>query len=62
MNKNTYCLVTGILFTIIAVLHALRLALGWEAMVGGWDVPTWVSIVAVIIPGYLAYNGYKFRG
>lgn len=59
MNQRTYLQVTGLLLAVVAVVHLLRAVLGWEASIGGWDVPVWLSWVAVVIAGYLAYSAYK---
>ncbi len=59
MKQKTYLQVTGLLFTVGAVIHLLRVLMGWEASIAGWDVPGWISIVAVVAAGYLAYSAYK---
>ena len=51
----------GILFLIIAVLHALRLLYGWPAVIGTFVVPMWASWVAVVVAGTLSYHGLKKR-
>lgn len=43
----------------MAVLHLLRLLFGWDANIGGWAAPTWVSWVALPVAGDLAYEGRK---
>ena len=60
MNQKTFSLAAGAIFAMIAVLHLLRLLLGWEAIVGGWPVPMWVSWTALVIAGFLAYQGLRF--
>ena len=59
MSTKTYSLTVAVIFGIIAVLHALRILLGWDAAIGGWAVPMWLSWLALIIAGYLSYMGYK---
>lgn len=59
MQQRTYLQVTGLLFTVAAVIHLLRVFLGWEANLAGWVVPGWLSWVAVVVAGYLAYSAYK---
>lgn len=59
MSQKRYITVTGIVFLIIAVLHLLRLLLGWEAVIGGWHVPVWVSCLALVVFGYLAYTAFR---
>lgn len=57
-KRQKYYLITAIVFTIIAVVHLIRGFAGWEANMGGVDIPLWVSWVAVVIAGYLAVRGY----
>ena len=59
LNQKTYLKVTGLLLTVGVVVHLLRILLGWEASIAGWSVPTWLSLVAVVVAGYLAYSAYK---
>jgi hypothetical protein len=59
MSRNTYLFTSGVIFLLIAVLHLLRLIYGWEAVIGGWVVPEWVSVVALVIAGYLGYEGLR---
>ena len=59
MSNKNYSLLTGGFFMIVGILHLSRLLLGWEAMIGGWLVPMWVSVVAVVVTGCLAYQGFK---
>ncbi len=57
MSQKTFSLVAGLIFLLIAVMHGLRLAFKWEAVLNGWPVPIWVSAVAIVIAGYLAFEG-----
>ena len=59
MSQKTFSLVVGLIFLLIAVMHGLRLALRWEAVVNGWSVPMWVSALALLIAAYLAFEGLK---
>ena len=59
MNNKTFPLVTGIVFSVIAVLHLLRIILGWRAEIGGLVLPVWVSWFALVAAGYLAYSAFK---
>ena len=60
MSQKAFSLVAGLIFFLIAVIHALRLALRWEAVVNGWSVPMWISTVALLIAAYLAFEGLMF--
>jgi hypothetical protein len=57
MRQKTFALVAGMIFLVVALMHLLRVALGWQVALGGWTVPMWVSWVALLIAGYLAYEG-----
>lgn len=58
MSQKTFLKTAGVIFTVIGALHVLRLLLGWEAVIGGWDVPRWVSGLAVVLAGYLGYTAF----
>lgn len=57
--KNFYSTVSSI-FSIIAILHLLRIISGWQAVIGGLTIPMWASWVAVVVAGYLAYTSFNF--
>ena len=61
MSQKTFSLAAAPIFAVIALLHLLRLVLGWDAMIGGWAVPTWLSWVALVIAASLAYQGFRLR-
>lgn len=39
MNQKIFSTITLVIFSLIALLHALRLVYGWSAVIGGWEVP-----------------------
>lgn len=61
MNNKMYYRVTASVFAIIALLHAARAVLGWEAIIDGAAIPIWVSYAAVLIAGYLAFRGFTAK-
>jgi hypothetical protein len=61
LSKNTFSLLSGAIFLVVGVAHALRLVFKWEVVVAGWQVPMWVSPVAFVIAAYLAYEGFRMR-
>lgn len=60
MKRHQYFQVVTGIFSLVALTHVLRLVYGWSAVIAGWEVPTWLSVVAVGMAGYLAYQGYAF--
>lgn len=59
LNRNTYMTVTATLFLIVAVVHLLRIILGWHVEIGGLIIPLWVSWLALLVAGALAYFGFR---
>jgi len=43
-----------VVFSLVAVLHVLRLIFGWEVVINGLVMPMWVSVVGIIVAGGLA--------
>ena len=59
MSQRSFSLVAGTIFTIIALIHLLRIIYGWDPVVQGWTVPKWMSWVALVVSGYLGYEGLR---
>lgn len=59
MKDKSYFLVTGLVFLTVSLLHFIRIISGWELKVADFVVPMWLSWAAVVVLGYLAYNGLK---
>jgi hypothetical protein len=57
LNRNTYMTVTSTLFLVVAIVHLLRIILGWPVEVGGVSIPFWLSWLALLASGALAYFG-----
>ena len=59
MSRRRFSLVAGVIFGLIALGHVLRIIFGWSLVVQGFSVPMWASGLAVVILGYLAYEGFR---
>ena len=59
MTPKGYASTSGIIFLSVALAHLPRVIVPWEFRVGGWDVPSWVSLIAVALAGYLSYTGFR---
>jgi hypothetical protein len=59
MTQRTFALITATLFSVIALLHAIRLLRAWQVAIDGAVVPVWISWIGLVIAGYLAYQGFK---
>lgn len=53
-----YALASGVLFSIVATLHLLRVIFGWELRVGSLDIGLSLSIVAVVVLVPLAIRAW----
>ena len=61
MKSKTYFFTVSIVFVAVTSLHFLRIVFDWPARVGNWDVPMWLSWLAVIVAGTLAYHGFRLE-
>jgi len=52
--KKLFTTIAVGVFALVALLHVLRLAFGWEVTIQGSVIPMWVSVLGVIIAGGLA--------
>jgi hypothetical protein len=43
-----------VIFTLMAIVHLIRLFAGWEVVVGGFVIPLWWSALGLVIAGGLA--------
>ena len=59
MSAKNFALVAGIFFLVMAIGHMLRLLFRVHAVVGGWEVPAWISGVAMVVLAFLAYSGLR---
>jgi hypothetical protein len=47
---------TLIILGLVAIVHALRVLMGWSVTVNGSDIPIWVSAVAFLVSAGLAFG------
>jgi len=43
-----------VVFSVIAIVHLLRLFAGWEVVVTGFVIPVWWSAIGLVVAGALA--------
>lgn len=55
MGLKEYCVVSGVLFLLVALAHLLRIVFGMPVQVDEFDVPMLVSWVGLIVPAGLAF-------
>jgi hypothetical protein len=59
MRTRPYCLVSGAVFAAVALLHAGRLAAGWDFTIGPWSLPVAASWLGA--PAAAALALWAFR-
>ena len=59
MMDRAYALITGVMFGVVALLHALRVFNGWGFEIGTWTVPMWFSWLGMVFPAILCAWGLK---
>jgi hypothetical protein len=59
MTHKLYLRIAGAIFGVVAILHVLRLFLGWSVVIGGYTFPVWPSWIGPFVAGFLAYEGFR---
>ena len=59
MDQKTFSVVAGVIFTLVALFHLVRIYMSWPVMIGDWSVPMWVSWIGLVIAGGLAFFGLR---
>ena len=60
MDQKTFSVVAGAIFALVALLHLVRIYMGWPVVIGSWTVPMWVSWIGLVVAGALSYLGLRF--
>jgi hypothetical protein len=60
MNRRSFCLISAVIFIVIALVHLIRIIYGWKVVVGPWTAPDSITWVALVVAGYLGYEGLRF--
>lgn len=61
-SERTLLKITGIVFLVVALAHLTRLMFNADIILGGFEIPLWLSWVGVIVTGYLSYASFHFAG
>jgi hypothetical protein len=54
MGHRAYCIVSGILFSLVSLAHLLRIVFGLPIQIDDVSVPVLLSWLGFIVPGGLA--------
>ena len=59
MCQKTFSLTAGVVFSLVALGHILRIVFAVEWTMQGQPVPMWPSWGAVIVAAFLASQGFR---
>ena len=59
MSEKTFVAIAAVIFGIVALLHLLRLVMGWSIVIENWSVPMWFSWIGLLVAGALSYFGMR---
>ena len=56
---KAFTTIAVVFFAAIAVVHLLRLFMGWEVSIAGFVIPVWWSLFGFVVPGGLAFMVWR---
>lgn len=59
MTTKAYLIVSTLIFALVAVVHVIRLTLGWPVVLGTLSIPLWVSLLAILVSASVALWGFS---
>jgi len=59
MGYRRYCLISGVLFSLVALAHLLRIVYGMSIQVDEYVVPMIVSWIGLVVPAGLAVWAFR---
>ncbi len=54
-NQQAFLLISGIIFGLVALMHAVRLGLRWEVKVNQREIPMGLSVGGLIVAAGLCF-------
>lgn len=61
MGYRRYCIISGVLFSLVALAHLLRIVYGMSIHVDEYVVPMVVSWVGLVVPAGLAVWAFRIN-
>ena len=59
MSRKLYLIISGTIFGLVALLHLARVVFHWQAQVGAWVVPFWLSWGGLVGAGILSIWAFR---
>jgi hypothetical protein len=57
--RDTYRLISGIIFGVVAIIQIIRAISEWPVQIGPYAVPVWFSWVAFVVAGALCVTAFR---
>jgi hypothetical protein len=54
-TQHAFLIVSGVIFGVVALIHALRLVLHWQVKIDQREIPMWISVGGLIIATGLCF-------
>ncbi len=62
MSSKPYCIVSGVLFSLVALAHLTRIIYALPVYVDDYEVSMLFSWIGLIVPGALALWAFRLSG
>ena len=59
MQHKNYCLVSGVVFLLVALAHLLRIVNGMSIQIDDFAVPMLASWIGLMVPAGLAFWAFR---
>ena len=59
MEYKDYCVLSGVLFALVALAHLLRILYGMTVQIDELEIPMFVSWIGLVVPGTLAVWAFR---
>jgi hypothetical protein len=51
-----FTVIAIVIISLMSIMHVLRLIYGWEVILNGIHIPIWMSLIAAVVLGGVAYG------
>lgn len=58
MKTKAYLEASVVIFTLVALMHLIRLLQGWPILVGTLSIPVWGSVLVLVVSAGVAIWGF----
>lgn len=59
LRERSYLMLAGIIFTVVASAHVLRVFFNIDLVIMDWAAPLWLSWIGTAVAAYLAYMSFR---